>query len=168
MVGDREDAVDVVLDQQHRQIGGDRLDQVADALALGGGQAGQRLVEQQHARACRQRQRHVEQALPAIAQRAGFGGLDAAQAHGLDHAQGLLVDGVEALGAAPGVEALLCPRLHGQPDIFRDREGGEEVGDLEGAADAGLSDRLGRHARRSGGRAGGQCRGQAGTGRRSG
>ena len=62
-----EDAVDVVLDQQHRHVGRDRLDQVADALALGRGEAGERLVEQQHARLGRERQRHVEQPLAAVA-----------------------------------------------------------------------------------------------------
>ena len=46
---EREDAVDVVLDQQHRQVGRDALDELTDALALGRGQPGQRLVEQQHA-----------------------------------------------------------------------------------------------------------------------
>ena len=42
------------------------LDQRADALALGGGEAGERLVEQENARADRERQPHIEQPLAAI------------------------------------------------------------------------------------------------------
>ena len=66
MVGQAEHAVDVVLDQQHRQFARQMLDQRADALALGGGEAGERLVEQQNARLDREREPHVEQALAAI------------------------------------------------------------------------------------------------------
>ena len=65
-VGKREHPVDIVLDQQHRQLGGDALDQRSDALALGGGEARQRLVEQQDAWSRRKCQSHVEQALSAV------------------------------------------------------------------------------------------------------
>jgi hypothetical protein len=57
------------------------LDEVAHALALGGGEAGQRLVQQQHAWAGGERQAHIHQPLPAIGERAGLGLLDAGQAH---------------------------------------------------------------------------------------
>jgi hypothetical protein len=42
-----EHAVNVMLDEQHWHVGGDAFDDVADALALGGGEASERLVEQQ-------------------------------------------------------------------------------------------------------------------------
>ena len=57
VVGELEHPVDVVLDQQHRQVGRDALDDGADALALGRGEPGERLVEQQHARRGGERQR---------------------------------------------------------------------------------------------------------------
>jgi hypothetical protein len=72
-VRDLEDAIDVVLDEEHRQVCRDALDDVADALALGGGQPGKRLIQQQHARPRGEGEPHVEQALPAIGQGAGLG-----------------------------------------------------------------------------------------------
>ena len=57
-----------------------RLDERADAFALGRGKARQRLVEQEHARPGRERKPHVEQALAAIRQRAGLCLLDAGEA----------------------------------------------------------------------------------------
>ncbi len=46
-VGHREHTIDVMLDQQHRARPGQPLDQFADNLPIGFGEAGQRLVEQQ-------------------------------------------------------------------------------------------------------------------------
>ncbi len=65
-IGQREHPVDVVLDQQHRDVRRDALDQVRDALAFGRREPGERFVEQQHARAGRERQSHVEEPLPAV------------------------------------------------------------------------------------------------------
>ena len=65
-VGKGEDAVDVVLDQDHRHLGAKPLDQTHDALALGGGEAGERLVEQQDPGPGGQRHADLEQALPAV------------------------------------------------------------------------------------------------------
>ena len=56
------------------------LDQRADALAFGRGEACKRLVQQQQARPGCERQPHVEQPLAAIGQRAGLGLLDAGEA----------------------------------------------------------------------------------------
>ena len=56
-----------------------RLIEVADALALGRGEPGERLVEQQHARRVASASAHVEQALAAIGERAGLGALDAGE-----------------------------------------------------------------------------------------
>ena len=43
-------AVDIVFDDQHRNIRGYIPDQTRHALAFGGGEAGERLIEQQHLR----------------------------------------------------------------------------------------------------------------------
>ena len=56
----------VVLDEQHRDVArqaGDDLEQLGALVAR---HAGGRLVEQQHARAQRERERDLEQALAAI------------------------------------------------------------------------------------------------------
>ena len=108
MVGELEHPVDVVLDQQHRQIRRDALDDGADAFALGGGEAGQRLVEQQHARRGGERHAHVEQALAAIGQHAGFGLLDAGEAEIADGGVGLVVDRLDRQRIGDGIEARGC------------------------------------------------------------
>ena len=76
VVGDLEHAIDVVLDEQHRNLAGDGLNQGGNPLPLGHRQAGERLVEQQDARAGAERDAQVEQALPAIRQRSRLGLLD--------------------------------------------------------------------------------------------
>ena len=70
-VGDAEHRVHVVLDQQDRVRGLEAREQPQHALGLLGAHAGQRLVEQQHARPGRQAHRDLELALVAVAQRAG-------------------------------------------------------------------------------------------------
>ena len=87
-----EHAVDVVLDDQDRNIGGDVLDEVRDALALGGGKARQRLVQQQHLRLGAERDAEIDQPLPAIGQFAALDGLDAFEAEEFDQLRGLGVD----------------------------------------------------------------------------
>src|SRR5262245_43756831 len=47
-VGEVGDDAEIVLDHQHRAVGGDRLDQRADAVDVLVAHAGHRLVEQQH------------------------------------------------------------------------------------------------------------------------
>ena len=61
-----EDEVHVVLDQQHRHVGRQRGDDVEDLLALALGHAGDRLVEQQHARPAGERGGDLEQAALAV------------------------------------------------------------------------------------------------------
>ena len=55
-VGEREHAIDVVLDQQHRNLLRNALDELAHAFALRRGESGQRLVEQQEPRRGRERE----------------------------------------------------------------------------------------------------------------
>ena len=64
MVGELEHPVDVMLDQQHREVCRDALDDRADALAFGGGKSRQRFVQQQDARCGGQRHAHVDEAFP--------------------------------------------------------------------------------------------------------
>ena len=92
VVGELEHPVDVVLDQQHRQIGRNALDDGADALAFRRGKACERLVQQQDARRGGERHAHVEQPLAAIGQHAGFSLFDAGKAEIADGGVGLGID----------------------------------------------------------------------------
>ena len=139
MVRELKHPVDVVLDQQHRQIRRDALDNGADALALRRGKPGERLVQQQHARRGGERHAHVEQALAAIGQHAGFGLLDAGEAEIADGGVGLGVDRLDRQRVGDGIEAARMARLHGEPDVFADAQRRKKIGDLERAADAGAA-----------------------------
>ena len=137
-VRDLEHAVDVVLHEQHRHVRGDALDDVADALALGGREPRERLVQQQNPRLRRKREAHVEEALPAIGERARLGPLDAGHAQIADDRRGLGFDLVDRSGIRPGIEALRVAGLHGKPEVLLDGQGRKEVRDLERAPDARL------------------------------
>ena len=104
-VGKAEHAVDVVLDDQDRNVGGDVLDEVRYPLALGGGKARQRLVQQQHLRLGAERDAEVDQPLPAIGQFAALDGLDAFQAEEFYQLRGLGVDVAVVVDVAPEVES---------------------------------------------------------------
>jgi hypothetical protein len=65
-VGQRQHAVDVVLDQQHGVGLAKLADQRADHLAIGLGQAGQRLVQQQQFRVGGERDGDLQQPLFAV------------------------------------------------------------------------------------------------------
>ena len=78
-----------MLDQDHRHLGGEALDQAHDALALGGGEAGERLVEQQDPGPGGQRHADLEQALPAVGELIDARGLEALEAEELDQRAGL-------------------------------------------------------------------------------
>ena len=66
MIGKLKHPVDVMFDQQHRQVRRDALDDGADALTFRGGEPCERLVKQQYPRRGGERHAHVEQALAAI------------------------------------------------------------------------------------------------------
>ncbi len=61
--------VHVVLDDQDRDLGGQRRDRVEDQVALGRGHAGRGLVEQQDLGAGGEREGDLDQALAAVGQR---------------------------------------------------------------------------------------------------
>ena len=125
-----------MLDQQHRQLGGDALDQRSDALALGGGEARQRLVEQQDTWSRRKRQPHVEQALSAIGECARFRRFDAGQPEKADQLGGFLHHRPHRARAGPAVEMKGIARLHREPQILEDGKRREKVGDLERSGEA--------------------------------
>ena len=100
-----------MLDDQHRDVGGHVPDQAGDPLALGGGKAGQRLVEQQHLRLGAERDAEIDQPLPAIGQFAALDFLDAFQPEKFYQFGGLDMDFGIAVDVAPDVEAHAVLRL---------------------------------------------------------
>ena len=128
-----------MLDQQHRNVGRDLLDQAADALALGGGKAGERLIEQQHARLGCERQAHVEQPLAAIGEGAGLGLLDAGEAEVAHDRRRFAFDSARLSAAAQqlkrcGWRACTASRMFSSTGSAR-----KQIGDLKRAADAGAA-----------------------------
>ncbi len=144
MIGELEHPVDVMLDQQHRQIGRDALDDRANAFALGGGKPRQRFVEQQHTRRGGQRNAHVQQPLATVGQRARIGLLDARKAKIADDLVGLAIDRCDGQRIGERIEPARMARLHGEADILADTQFGKQIGDLERAADARLGNLFGR------------------------
>src|SRR5450432_550572 len=141
-----EHAIDVVLDDQYRNVGGDVLDQVRYPFALGGGKASQRLVEQQHLRLGTERNAEVDQPLPAIGQFAAFDLLDAFETEKFYQLGGFGVHIRIAVNVAPDIETHRMLRLQRQPKIFVDREFAEQIGDLKRTRQTAVTDQLGRHA----------------------
>ena len=100
-----------------------------------GGEARERLVEQQHARARRERERHVEQALPAVGERRpparspsprGPWCASPPRSRRSRSSMPVRVD--------PEPEAPRVARLHREAHVLLHVERAEEVGDLERAA----------------------------------
>ncbi len=135
-----------MLDDQHRNVGGDVLDQVRHPLALGGGKPGQRLVEQQHLRFGAERDAEIDQPLAAIGEFAALDRLDALEAEEFHQLGGLGVDIGIAVDVAPDIEAHRTLRLQRQAQVFVDRKAAEQIGDLERAREPAVADQVGRHA----------------------
>jgi hypothetical protein len=144
-VGKAEHAIDIVLDDQHRNVGGDVLDEVRHPLALGGGKACQRLVQQQHLRLGAERDAEVHQPLPAIGEFTALDSLDSLQAQEFDQLRGLGVDVAVMVDVAPQVEAASVLGLQRQTQVLVDRQPLEQVGDLERARQPLMADRFRRY-----------------------
>ena len=142
-VRERQHAVDIVLHDQHGDVRRHGLYQVGNPLALGGGEARQRLVEQQHLRLARERDAEIDQALAAVGEIAGLDVLDAFEAEELDELRGLGVDVRIAVDVAPGIEPAGMARLHRQAQVLVDRQAVELAGDLERAREAPAGDAVG-------------------------
>ncbi len=141
-----EHAIDVVLDDQDRNVRCHVLDQAGDALALGGGKTGQRLVEQQQLRLGAERDAEIHQPLPAIGQFAAFDSLDAFQAEEFYQFRGLGMNAGIEIDVAPDVETNSALRLQRQPQVFVDGEAAKQIGDLERARQPVVADQMRRHA----------------------
>ena len=131
-----EHQVHVVLDEQHGDVLGQRRHRGEDFVAVFFGHAGGGLVEQQHARPARQRERDLEQPLLAVGQRRNGLVHRIGQVKPLEHARDILVEAEAAAGDAPPVAAAAEPLRHRQPDGFERREIAEQLVDLEGARQA--------------------------------
>ena len=110
-VGEIGDHREIVLDHQHGAVGGDALDQRADALDVLVPHAGGRLVEQQHFRIERQRGGDLERALAAIGQLDRHPVGERGQADIGDQRHRPLVEAVERRGRAPEIERAAAAAL---------------------------------------------------------
>ena len=146
LVGDCEDAVDVVLHQQHGHVLRKAANQCRDALALGGGESHQRFVEQQRMRLGRQRNADFHQALAAVRQIAHGDVLDAFEAEEAHELARLRVHLLERAGFAKRMKALARARLHAEPQVLPHAERREQAGDLERSRQPAIRDRFGRQA----------------------
>ena len=134
--GEVEDEVHVVLDQQHRHLGRQGVDDVEDLLSFAFGHAGHRLVEQQHPRPAGERHRDLEQAALAVGQ--------LGDALALDVLETELTQQRIARRPDPRVGAEPPPPAGADAELPRDRERerlqrrqpAEELVDLECAHDA--------------------------------
>jgi hypothetical protein len=135
--------VHLVFHQQDR-LGLVRLqpaDQVEDDGRLGRVHAGRGLVEHEHLRLQRHQHRDLQLALVAVRQVGHELVLLVLQRDGGQDAVGALHQRLVVAPDAPQVEApavgAVTRRLHGQPHVLQHGEAREQVGELEGAADAG-------------------------------
>src|SRR5690606_15840279 len=127
----REDAVDVVFDDQHRDIAGDVSDQPRHALALGGGETGKRLIKQQHFGLGAERDAEIDQTLATIGKVAGLNPLDTLQPEKFDEFAGFAIDIAVAVDVPPEIESTGVLGLQRQAQIFLNGQRLEQAGDLE-------------------------------------
>ncbi len=130
-IAERQHAVDVVLDQQHRMAVGELADQGAHHLPVGFRQPGQRLVEQEQAGIGGECDGDFQQAALAVAEICASVGGAILQSDGGEQRPGARVEVVIAVGVAPQAPAPPVLRLHRDPDVLERREVGEHAQDLE-------------------------------------
>ena len=94
-IGELRDHAQVVLDHQHRAVGGDALDQRRDALDVLVRHARGRLVEQHHLRLEREGGRDLERALAPVGQLHRDRVVEPGQAHRVEQLAGAAVELVE-------------------------------------------------------------------------
>ena len=143
-VGQREDGVHVVLDQQHAAAALQALQERDQALALLDAHAGHRLVEQQQARLAGQRHGDLELALLAVAERCRVGVRAGAEADGLEAALGGLAQLAILAHVAQEAERMAVVCLDGERHVVERAELAQHRGDLERTAEPQPHARIGR------------------------
>ena len=125
-----------MLDEQDRDVGRQGVDGLEDLLPLAFGNAGDRLVEQQHARPAGERQRDLEQAALAVGERMDRLVHDLGEAKARQ--QRLALGGDRGVVAERAPPARARAAMHGDRERQRRqrRQRVEQLVDLEGADDA--------------------------------
>src|SRR5436190_10906659 len=139
-VGQALDHVHLVLDQQNGLVALalELLDEVEDDRHVVHRHAGRRLVEHEDVRLKRHHDGHLELALVAVRQGDCRGVALVGEVGGLDEAVCALDPVAPAVPARKDVGAAASVGLHGEAHVLVHGEVGEEIGELEGAADAEL------------------------------
>jgi hypothetical protein len=131
--GEAKDKVHVVLDHQHGERGGEPRQRFLDTWRIGGGDAGGRLVEQQHLRALGQCDGDLEQALLAIGDHRDLAAGDLGEAERGEDFGGLVGRFRIAVEAGENARRPAVPLQHGHDDMLFRSHIREEARDLEGA-----------------------------------
>ena len=133
LLGEAEHHVHVVLDDQNGDVGVEAGHDVEDQMAFRRRHAGRRLVEQQHARALRQRDGDLDQALAAIWQFAHQLERVVGQPQRVEMIERLVED--RALGAdrAPEIVGVAVALGDHHADVLQNGQPAEQLVDLEGA-----------------------------------
>ncbi len=145
VAGDAEDEVEVVLDDQDRQLFIQRLDDRRQPLGLGRRHARRGLVEQQQARRGRERDRDLELALLAVRERGRRPGAGPVEADAREQLLGVLAQRARAPPERP--PRLARAPLQRQQDVVAAGQRGEQARMLERLRDAAAHAQVLGHAR---------------------
>ncbi len=122
---------EIVLDHQYGAVGGDCLDQGADALDVLVPHPGHRLIKQQHFRVERQGGRYLERALAAVRQLDRRPMRERSQADVADERHRPLVEAIKHAFRTPEVERGSTLALQGHADVFEHGEVRKDGGNLK-------------------------------------
>jgi hypothetical protein len=139
-VGEREDDVHVVLDDEHRDLARQGGEQARHPLRLLRRHPRRGLIEQEQLRGGRQRHADLELPLLAVRQPARLLAETAGQAHRLRHLARRAQGGGEPVDGAEGVPRAALARRRRQSQVLQHRQAREEIRALEGARDPAARD----------------------------
>src|SRR5579871_1838762 len=131
LVREVRDHAEIVLDHQHRAVGGDAPDQLGDAVDVLVAHAGGGLVEQEHFRIERKRGGDLERAFAAIGQFDRGPVAEGGEPHIVDQLFRTRIEAVQHAGRMPEVEGVAAFLLQRDTHVFEDGEMRKYRRDLE-------------------------------------
>ena len=122
-----------MLDQQHRNVGRQLLDEIDDQPDVARRHAGGRLVQQQHLGLEPESHSNLGHALAAVGEIGDVARRIRREPDTLQQRIGFVDHGAVAAGGAPNVVGQAFPLGHGERDVFQHAQLAEQLVDLEGA-----------------------------------